>query len=158
MVGEMQVFIILESANLNNMKKLLLLLLLSFGFIGTSSAHLEDAIFCKAKVMTGYIGGMENVLLELSVVAQNNTDSSKQYAAVGVFSPSGELVSLHDVFSGLSAVEPGSTATYLTLEKLTDLVSPFGSEAADIQAEIEHQLPLYTEMYKDSTCKILGYR
>ena len=141
------------------MKKLILILLLSFGFISTASAHLEDVIICKTKVVTGHISGMEkNVTLELSVAAQNNTDSSKQFASVGIFSPSGELVSLHDVFSGWEVVEPGSTAKYVSFEKLTDLVSPFGSEAADIQAEIEHHLPLYTEMYKDSTCKILGYR
>ena len=139
------------------MKKLILILLLSFGFIGTASAHLEDVIICKTKVVTGHISGMEkNVTLELSVAAQNNTDSSKQFASVGIFSPSGELVSLHDVFT-MSAVEPGSTATYIAGVKLYYL-STIGGEEADIQAEIDHHLQLYTEMYKDSTCKILGYR
>jgi hypothetical protein len=141
------------------MKKLLLLLLLSLGFIGTASAHLEDAIFCKADLLVIPVAtNIKGIQLQLSVAAQNNTDSSNTAASVGIFSPSDELIGIKQVFSWNipPKVNPGSTATY-GLHEVLVMINTTSGEEADIQADIDHHLQLYTDMYKEVTCKVFGY-
>jgi len=133
-------------------KLLLLLLLLSIGFTGTVSAHLEDAIICKPVVVTKDSGLGREFHFQLSVVVQNNTDSTNNTASAGIFSPSGELIKIVEVFS--SDVEPGGTGTYQNFEILFIM----SAEKAEIQDNTDRHLQLYADKYKGSTCKIFGYK
>ena len=148
------------------MKKLFLLLLLSFGSTGTAFAHVEDTIFCKAEIVTSnYYWNSIQIMLNLSVVAQNNTDSNAKFASVGVFSSNGELIDIFEVMSSNSP-KPGSTGTYKTiggarlhgtmLHSKQDRESTLPPNEIE-QADINHHLKLYTNMYEGATCKLFGF-
>ena len=148
------------------MKKLLLLLILTLGFIGSAFAHIEDAIFCKAKIVTSnFYWNSIRINLSLNVVSQNNTDSRNDQASVGVFSSNGELVDIFEVDSN-SWVEPGSTGTYkiigdanlhvTMLHSKQDRESTLPPNEIE-QADIDHHFKLYTDMYEGVTCKVFGY-
>jgi len=139
------------------MKKLILILLLSLGPIGTGTAfaHLEDVIVCQPRIETIYTDLQWQINFELTVVAQNNTDSSHTAVSVGIFSPSGEIESIHEA-SAWPAVDPGSTGTYSLYETFY-MGSITNKEESEFQPIIDHNLKIYADKYKDPTCKIFGY-
>ena len=136
------------------MKKLILILLLSLGPIGTAFAHLEDVIVCQPRIETIYTDLQWQINFELTVVAQNNTDSSHTTVSVGIFSPSGEIESIHEA-SAWPAVDPGSTGTYSLYETLY-MGSITNKGEAEFQPIIDHNLKIYADKYKEPTCKIFG--
>ena len=147
------------------MKKLLLLLLLSLAFIGSASAHIEDAIFCKAEIVTSNaVWNSIRIKLNLTVAAQNNTDSPTSQASVGVFSSNGELVDIFEVDSS-SRVKPGATGTYKAINAILHVILLHSKQSPESnlppneieQADIDHHFKLYTDMYEGAICKVFGY-